>query len=59
MGGPLEEENYLPETNSSELKTPIFPGKYQQNGLIFQPAMLVYWKVLLMILRFSPTINGY
>ena len=26
------EETTLPETNSSPMKIPIFPGKYHQNG---------------------------
>ena len=34
----------LPETNSSPMKIPIFPGKYHQNGG-FSMAMLVYRRV--------------
>ena len=34
----------LPETNSSPMKIPIFPGKYHQNGG-FSWAMLVYRRV--------------
>ncbi len=32
----------LPETNSSPMKIPIFPGKYHPKWWIFQPAMLVF-----------------
>ena len=37
----------LPETNSSPMKIPIFPGKYHQNGG-FSMAMLVYRSVSLL-----------
>ena len=35
----------LPETNSSPMKIPIFPGKVPSKRWIFQPAMLVYRRV--------------
>ena len=42
--GPKKLLHTLPETNSSPMKIPIFPGKYRENGG-FSMAMLVYRRV--------------
>ena len=44
--GFMQNKKTLPETNSSPMKIPIFPGKYHQNGG-FSMAMLDYRGVLL------------
>ena len=43
----------LPETNSSPMKIPIFPGKYHSKWWIFQPAILVYRRVDTRLMQFT------